>query len=162
DVVSSDTILGVLNEIVSMTKEKFVFLSANFHRDGQEVKVIPTGGDVFYEFSRYGNKVNTSCVIFDYELFKGIGGWDEKLVAGQDTDLLLRAAEVAEACVLAEYHVDVIYHADERVTTNPKKQMIGKIQFLTKNFKRLHFIRRVRYVATIVVFYPYIRRLVGR
>ena len=149
-----------LNEID--TKNKLIFLAANFiHEKGSRL-CCPSGPEIFKKFSRYGNEVNTSCVIFDSIIFNKIGGWDGDLVAGQDTDILLRAAELTDAYVFHDIFVDVLLHDGERITTNPKKQLKAKYQFIVKNYKRLHFIRLARYVFTLLIAYPYMRRLIWK
>lgn len=159
DVVSSDTVLGVMDSLEAMCgTQKLIFLSANFYRNQGVSKIVPKGGQVFKKFSRYGNDINTSCTIIEFALFKASNGWDENLVAGQDADLLLRLSESTEVLVLDQYSVDIIQHAEDRITTNPYKQMKGKLQFIKKHWRRLHWVRLFRYVATLVTCYPFLRR----
>jgi glycosyltransferase involved in cell wall biosynthesis len=159
DIVSSDTVLAVADSLASMCEsESLVFLSANFHNGPYINKIVPKGGDVFKRFSRYGNDVNTSCAIFELGLFKSVCGWDESLVAGQDADLLLRVSELADVFVLEQYSVDIILHAEERITTNPHKQMMGKLQFIKKHWRRLHWVRLCRYMVTLIICYPFLRK----
>ncbi|MEH6671650.1 glycosyltransferase family 2 protein [Halopseudomonas sp.] len=163
DILSSETVLGVVDVIATTCEnDRLVFLCANFINEGSVNKVVPNGRDIFKAFSRYGNEINTSCAIFNFELFKQLGGWDENLVAGQDTDLLLRASELTDAVVLAQFSVDIIQDGTDRITTNPKKQMIGKAQFLKKHYKRLFYLRSLRYLVTLLAGYPYLRRLLNK
>jgi glycosyltransferase involved in cell wall biosynthesis len=163
DFVSTDTVLSVLEEIdKDEFKAKLVFVSAHFIKKGTSRYVVPAGENIFKIFARQGNEVNTSCVIFDYVLFEGVGGWDGNLVAGQDTDLLLRAAEISDAHVLPKLFVDIVHHSEERITTNPRKQMKGKIQFIAKHYRRLHPFRLARYIGTLVFFYPYLRKVIEK
>ena len=163
DMVSGDAVLSVLEEIENISDvNRMVFLSANFIGKGFSRIVVPSGVNVFKRFARYGNEVNTSCTVFRYDLFKDVGGWDGRLVTGQDADLLLRSAELSDAHVLSNLHVDIIQHDEERITTNPRKQMKGKVQFLFKHYRRLHPIRSLRYAVTFLIAYPYIRMVIGR
>lgn len=160
DVLLSDTVLSAANSLQAECKnDSLVFLSARFISGENVNRVIPCGKEIFNKFSRFGSEVNTSCTIFKFWLFKQLNGWDERLVAGQDADLLLRAAELTDAAVLAHLVVDVVQNGKDRITTNPRKQMLGKLQFLKKNYKRLSFGRNARYLATLIIFYPYLRWL---
>jgi glycosyltransferase involved in cell wall biosynthesis len=160
DFITSSTVFSVIKELEQLSSgKKMLFLSAEFKRGCEKRVVIPEGENIFKFFSRHGNQVNTTCTIFDYQLFKSVGGWDENLVAGQDTDLLLRAAEFTDAHVLSEIYVSIMDHSGERITSNPKKQMKGKVQFLIKNYKRLHPLRSLRYLVTLLIAFPYIRRV---
>lgn len=159
DVVDSETVIGVFNKVSLHLKENLFFVNVNYHKSERVVTVKPKSGNVFKQFSRYGSNINTTGAIFSFELINKLRGWDSKLVAGQDTDLLLRAAEISDVYVLEDYSVDVIQHDGERITTNPKKQMIGKVQFIRKNYLRLHPMRLLRYIFTTITFYPYIRRV---
>ncbi|AFP31440.1 Putative colanic acid biosynthesis glycosyl transferase wcaA [Marinobacter sp. BSs20148] len=163
DSVASKDIRAVLRVIKEVgDKQKMLFLSANFIKGDSNRVCIPVGDKLFSRFSRYGNEVNTSCVLFSFSLFEKIGGWDADLVAGQDTDILLRASELTDAYVLSDVFVDVIQHDGERITKNPRKQMKAKFQFVLKNYKRLHPLRLARYVLTFFLFYPYLKNLVRK
>lgn len=162
DIVDSETVLGVFNEISYLLKEKLFFVNVNYHKSEGVVRVKPNGKNIFKQFSRYGSNINTTGTIFSFDLIKELGGWDSDLVAGQDADLLLRAAEISDAYILEKYSVDVIQHDGERITTNPRKQMIGKVQFIRKNYLRLHPVRLLRYVFTTIIFYPYIKRVINK
>lgn len=163
DYINSEKIIRIYERLISVgDRNKLVFMAANFINEKNSRICQPSGDDIFKRFSRYGNEVNTSCVIFNLSLFERIGGWDSKLVAGQDTDILLRASELTDAYVFSDISVDVIQHDGERITTNPKKQLKAKYQFIVKNYRRLHFLRLARYVFTFCVAYPYVKRLIGK
>lgn len=141
-------------------EERIILLSARYVNAGKhpQEKITPYGGDVNARWARYGNEVNTSCCILKRSAYEEIGGWDSTLVAGQDTDLLLRVSRVSKAIVIEDICMQINQHEGERITTNPKKQMYGKIQFLRKNWKSLHWRRSLRYFVSIVMCYPYIRK----
>lgn len=121
-------------------------------------QITPTTTNFLWRVRRHGQESNTSSLIFRRNIIETISGWDESLVAGQDTDLILRAAPYAVPFLISQAIVTVDQTNDDRITIDPRKQMIGKIQFLFKNYYRLHPIRTLRYALTIVVAYPYIRR----
>lgn len=162
DIVSSNTILDTFHFLSTHPEHNLYLMQANYHTMSGITTRNPKGENLFKRYSRYGNDVNTSCAVFSYKLFKKLEGWDEHLVAGQDTDLLLRASEITDAMIIPHCSVDVIQHNEDRITTNPKKQMIGKIQFIRKNYSRLHPLRLSRYLFTTVVFYPYLRRILKK
>lgn len=150
----------VLNFLDAFSEKRLIFLSAVFcNEKNNRSYVTPEGVGLFKRFSRYGNQINTSCVIFEGELLDELGGWDSNLIAGQDTDLILRASEKTDAYVISDLFVSVVQHAGERITSNPKKQIKGKIQFLRKHYLRLHPLRSFRYLISIVLFYPYLRKI---
>lgn len=162
DVVSGSTVLGVLEVLRKEPKEKLVLLKARFHAGNDVREVIPRGLDLYKRYSRFGHDVNTSCAVFRFDTFKKIGGWDSSLVSGQDTDIFLRFSEHTDAFVAAKYSVDILHHAEARITTNPKKQVIGKAQFIVRNWRRLHVIRLSRYVFTLITFYPYLKKIISK
>ncbi|MGN5519645.1 glycosyltransferase family 2 protein [Halopseudomonas sp. Lyrl_26] len=163
DYIDSEGVCAVCDRLKKLDdNNKMVFLTAKFTNGASVSFRQPSGVEVFKRFARYGNEVNTSCVIFEFSLFDAIGGWDSRLVAGQDTDILLRASEFTDAYVFDDVCVTVVQHDGERITTNPRKQMKAKIQFIFKNYRRLHSVRLLRYIVSLVIAYPYVRRLVKR
>lgn len=159
DVVSESVFRNVVRFIRDDTVQDIVFLDARNINETSVSIASMQGVNLFSQLSRFGQTVNTSCTLMRRRLFDKIGGWDPELVAGQDTDLFLRAAEFSDASIAKGISVDIIHGANDRITRNPRKQMVGKVQFLRKNWSRLHWIRRMRYLATIVLLVPYIRRL---
>jgi len=140
-----------------------IFLAYNeVFENGKNNHVVPSGTNLFEEFRRYGQAVNTSCLLMTKQLFEKIGGWDPSLKAGQDTDIFLRASCYSDAYVISNIHVNVLFHEGERVTTNPKKQVVAKYQFLKKNWALLHWTRRLRYFVTMFCLVPYIKKILGR
>lgn len=158
DKISIETIEMVISSTSSITNNDILLLSSR-STNGRETKTtIPSGKFLAKRFRRYGHQVNTSCAVIKFDLFNKIGGWDYRLIAGQDTDLFLRLAKLTDAVVLDNSFVDVISHCGERITTNPKKQMIAKFQFIKKHWKFLHPARTLRYIFSILIFYPYLRK----
>jgi glycosyltransferase involved in cell wall biosynthesis len=127
----------------------------------QPIFITPKTENFLWRVRRFGQESNTSSLIFRRSIIDEITGWDENLAAGQDTDLILRAAPLSEPFLIERAIVHVDQNGDDRITTNPRKQMIGKVQFLSKNYSRLHPMRVFRYAVSILIAYPYIRRFFG-
>lgn len=115
-----------------------------------------------YRLRRYGQNFNTSCCVFSKDVYDRSGGWDKSLVAGQDTDLFLRISKLTDGIYYPGVKIFVIEHDNERITTNWKKQMKGKFQFIKKNYHDLHFLRLLRYILTFFLFVPYLRYLYNK
>ncbi|MCK0152812.1 glycosyltransferase family 2 protein [Alcanivorax sp. S6407] len=159
DVVEPSVFKDVVGFIRQDGVRDIVFLEAR-NISQESVSVASMQGDNLHDYlARYGQTVNTSCTLMRRKLFDRIGGWDPQLVAGQDTDLFLRASEFSDASIGKGIFIDIVHDANDRITRNAKRQMIGKIQFLRKNWSRLHWVRRMRYVATFVLCVPYIKKL---
>ncbi|MDW2301103.1 glycosyltransferase family 2 protein [Vibrio alginolyticus] len=119
----------------------------------------PVVENLKYKLRRYGQNFNTSCCVFSKEIYIKSGGWDKELVAGQDTDLFLRMSYLTDGTYYGDIKILVVEHEEERITTNWKKQMRGKRQFIVKNHHRLHPLRTLRYILTYVFFVPYFKYL---
>ncbi|WP_404408611.1 glycosyltransferase family 2 protein [Pseudidiomarina marina] len=157
-----DTLIDTLRSDSEIDND-MIFLAYNeIFESGKNNYVVPTGTKLFEEFRRYGQAVNTSCLLITRQLFEKIGGWDPSLKAGQDTDIFLRASCYSDAYVISNIHVNVFFHEGERVTTNPRKQVVAKFQFLKKNWRLLHWSRRLRYLVTMIFLVPYIKKTLGR
>ncbi|MFS1895211.1 glycosyltransferase [Vibrio lentus] len=114
--------------------------------------------DNFYQrLRRHGQNFNTSSCIFSKKLYFKSGGWDTDLVSGQDTDLFLRVAKICSPIYYDKLKVIILEHEYERITTNWKKQMKGKFQFLRKHYRTLHPFRAVRYLLTFLLFIPLLK-----
>lgn len=158
DSFDPQAIIDIQRKLILVRNNDLVLLSARYHQHGKIKILVPIGENIYSMFARKGHQVNTSCAIFRYKLLKGINGWDANLVAGQDTDIFLRAAEFTDAEVMEDIFVDVKDHDEDRVTRNPTKQIKGKVQFLLKNYSRLHPLRSLRYFVTIIILLPFIRK----
>ncbi|MFB4202416.1 hypothetical protein KBTX_02535 [wastewater metagenome] len=162
DYVAAQDVKKLMAYLVECRHEKLVLLSAVIVNGCEEACVTPKGESLFERFSSVGHQVNTSCAIFDAGLLRDVGGWDENLVSGQDTDIFLRASEYTNARVFEEIYVTVYHHNDERITADPRRQMRGKRQFLMKNWRRLAWRRRLRYGLTYALGVPYLKRILGK
>ncbi|MDN3379128.1 MULTISPECIES: glycosyltransferase [unclassified Pseudoalteromonas] len=163
DLIDAVSINKVITRIKSSELEKLIFLSSINIGSSYSEKIIPNGKAIDKQFYNTGHEVNTSCVLFSKELLGIIQCWDESLVAGQDTDIFLRASmQVKNATVFENVFVSFINHEGERITKNPWKQMKGKIQFIKKHHKNISCKRLFYYVITTVFFVPYLKKIFCR
>ena len=103
-------------------------------------------------------RINTSCIIFKRKDLLKINGWDNHLPSGQDTDLLLRFSSIAKPFKLSGIFMIVNYASQNRITTDFKKQMIGKYYFLKKNWLLITFKKRLYYILSLILFFPMINK----
>jgi len=132
---------------------------------GHEVaSYLPTPErDNFDAYRSKGQLVSLPSLVFRRELFERLGGFDTKLVAGQDTDLVLRASRAGPICVLSEAVVDIrLGHGSPRMTTGVRRQLKGKVQFLVKHWSVLSWRRRVYYLGSLAVLAPFWKNLSSR
>jgi glycosyltransferase involved in cell wall biosynthesis len=155
---------GELNDVIikldqqKKIETKLIFLQAIIIKDGVVAEIRkPIGNNLFKKLRKYGQKNNTSTAIIQSKIFREIGSWDEGLVSGQDTDLFLRLSTKTDAVVFDQYVL--IYHGHESITTNPTKILKGKLQFIVKNYKLLHPIRRFYYFYTLILLLPYLKKI---
>jgi len=160
DFVEYDKVVKVINYLEEVRiRESLLLLNAQVKARNGSIKLItPVLTNLFQKYRSKGHDVNTSCTIIKTDLFKEVGGWDENLVAGQDTDLFLRLSIHTNAETVAGVSVFVNQEHEVSITKNPKKQLIGKLQFLKKHYHILSLTRAFRYFFTIIVLYPYWKR----
>lgn len=156
DFIKTDNLKLFLN-FLSSTSDKFIVFSALYGSN----EIIPITDDLYQTFRRYGQNFNTSCCVLSRDLYFDIGGWDSELVAGQDTDLLLRISKKTDAFHYRGIKINVIEHSDERITSNWKKQMKGKYQFIKKHHRDLYPTRLLRYILTYIFHVPYFKYLLA-
>ncbi|EJG2003341.1 glycosyltransferase [Vibrio parahaemolyticus] len=161
DIVSSTDVLEVLDflERVTEREEKIVLISSKSLSKGTVLS--PETTQLFELFSSKGHQVGTSCCIFHSSLVSTVGGWDSALVAGQDTDLLLRSSYHSDALLIPTIHVTINDNDHARITNNYKKQIKGKFQFLLKNYSLLSTRRKLYYALTAVFLVPYFKRFIS-
>ena len=117
--------------------------------------VFPTvHGNVHREIGHQGHQVNTSCTVIRRVAVLQAGGWDETLVAGQDTSLFLVLARDAFFQCIKTEPVRVNIGHSNRITRKVFRQQYGKIQFLKKHWAELTWRRRIIYMVTFLFFVP--------
>ncbi|MFH4530041.1 glycosyltransferase family 2 protein [Vibrio diabolicus] len=159
DFISKEHIREVFNFLSNNNCHDMVFLPSKNKSSSQVL--YPNTINLSRQFSRKGHEVGTSCCLFSSSLIEKLEGWDPKLIAGQDTDLLLRAAVYSDATLVnTGAYVCINDDNHQRITTNPKKQMIAKAQFLKKNYKLLSASRVLYYLTTLLFFIPYLKRII--
>lgn len=116
-------------------------------------EVMPVADHFRFEWlRRVGQRVNTSCAVFARAILDRVGGWDERLLSGQDTDLFLRASREGTWLVVDTDAVVVEWQHPARITRSVYRQQIGKIQFLCKHWRNLSVVRTLRYILSLLCF----------
>ena len=108
----------------------------------------------FISLRKSRQKINTSCSIFNIKSIKKIGGWDQSLVSGKDTDLFLRFANKNKFSIKKDVEIFVNYSSKFRTTNNILIQLKGKIQFLKKHWKILTIKRIIVIFLTFILIFP--------
>tara|TARA_B100002051_G_scaffold276082_1_gene322438 strand:- start:683 stop:1471 length:789 start_codon:yes stop_codon:yes gene_type:complete len=155
DFVNKSSVVNVVNYLLKKKIEGLLIPMFIVYKNHVVDKIFPKVNE--HKFKKLINgqqKVSTSCSIFQLNIIKKIGGWDEKLASGTDTDIFLRFSKKHNFSVLNKANVKVNYSASNRVTNNLMKQLIGKIQILIKHGQILSFRRIFYYIFTLVTFYP--------
>jgi len=118
-------------------------------------KIVPSQEkNTFAKYRDIGHQVSTSAAIFSKNILLKVGGWDNSLSAGQDTDLFLRVSQLTNFhCFSTEPVIQNVGHP-QRITRAVLKQEIGKIQFLIKHWQILSVRRRIYYILSFIVVAP--------
>ena len=106
----------------------------------------------FERYRAFGAEVTTSCVLFPRKLLEELGGWDVTLRATEDTDLLLRASQLAPFRCLRTGAVVVDVGAAGRISTSLVRAQVGKVQFLRKHWRILAWRRKVHFILSVFLF----------
>ena len=99
-------------------------------------------------------QVSTSCAVFDRKKILNIGGWDEKLFGGTDTDLFLRFSKIYSFSTIKTKPILVNFAAPNRVTNNFFRQQKAKLYFLNKHWKILTLKRKIYYIISFILCFP--------
>ncbi len=155
DFINKTSVLNVIDFLLKNKIEGLLIPMYIVYKNHILDKIFPKVKE--HKFKKLINgqqKVSTSCSIFQLKIIKKIGGWDENLASGTDTDIFLRFSKKYNFSVFNKAFVNVNYSASNRVTNNLIKQLIGKIQILIKHGHILSFRRIFYYIFTLVTFYP--------
>jgi len=104
-----------------------------------------------------GQSVNTSCAVFKTSLIKKINGWDNYLFSGTDTDIFLRFSRIAKFTCIKTNPIKVNFSNLDKVTFKFFRAQKGKINFLFKHWKILTVRRRLYYLISLILFFPFFR-----
>jgi hypothetical protein len=159
DYATAQTVADVLQAISTRTGSEILLMPRETLLGGRVIGLTFPGdeADKFERYRRIGTEVTTSCALFPRSILVGLDGWDETLSALQDTDLLLRAAEITTFASIRTEPVRVDTGAPDRITYAVFASLIGKARFLRKHWRRLPVSRRLGYVAQILVCTPLMR-----
>jgi glycosyltransferase involved in cell wall biosynthesis len=164
DYITEKTFYQVINHLKNDIEENlFLILPCKKVYSNDENDVIYTyptkERNSFEEYRAKGHQVNTSCTLFSRKVISEIGGWDENLKTGQDTDLFLRASEISKIkCLNVEPIIVNVAHQD-RIGKKVFKQQIGKTQFLKKHWRVLTFKRKYYYILTTLLWIPFFKKI---
>ena len=157
DTASVNTVRDVATALGEKVDERSVLLlPMSVRRAGREQALIMPRKRInsYEEYRARAQCVNTSCAIFAREIVLAVGGWDEKLLSGQDTDLFLRVSAHAKFICLETQPVHVNIGHPGRITTTVWRQQIGKLQFMRKHWGILTTERRAYYLVTLLLWAP--------
>ncbi|HEY8520469.1 MAG TPA: glycosyltransferase [Gammaproteobacteria bacterium] len=79
---------------------------------------VPYGGRIFRETVRGRAQIRTPAVVARTALVRAVGGFDERIVRGEDYDLWMRLALQSPVCVIDEPLVHVRRHAEHARRTD--------------------------------------------
>lgn len=164
DQVLENTIHEVLQQICVASSDVFLLPMKVMYNDLVLGTNVPVTKKQNYEkYRKDGHHVNTSCAIIRKQRVIQIGGWDEKLLCGQDTSLFLLLSQICSFKYIETEPVIVNVGHSKRIGRQVFKQQLAKVQFLKKHWSELSFRRRAYYVLSFVfvlpAFYPLRLRL---
>jgi glycosyltransferase involved in cell wall biosynthesis len=159
DYAAPSTVAEVLRALGAGAGEAIVLMACDVVLGATPIerRVPVNEADKLERYRRFGTEVTTSCAVFPRAVLERMNGWDESLRALQDTDLFLRAAEVAQFVYLACEPIRVDVSAPDRITYAFFESQIGKLQFLRKHWHRLPLRRRLRYIGQVLTCTPLLR-----
>jgi hypothetical protein len=159
DYATARTVADVLDAVSSGTGCRILLMPRTAVLDDTPIATtIPADeADKLARYRCHGLEVTTSCALFPRSVLAQLNGWDERLRALQDTDLFLRAAEIATFACLRTEPVRVDVGAPHRITNSLVGSQFGKLRFLRKHWRRLPIRRRLSYVAQLLLCMPLLR-----
>jgi glycosyltransferase involved in cell wall biosynthesis len=159
DFATPRTVRDVLDAVMERSGKEILLMPRTIVLDDTPIRLdFPANDpDKFERYRRIGIEVTTSCALFPRTIIARLHGWDEALLALQDTDLFLRAAQIAKFACLPTDPVRVDVSAPARITHAFVHSQIGKLQFLRKHWRILPTRRRLLYLAQIVGCSPLLR-----
>jgi hypothetical protein len=161
DYATERTVADVLDDLAARSGAEVLLMPRSVILDNTPIeRDVPVDeADKFERYRQDGIEVTTSCVLFPRKILTTLGGWDETLLALQDTDLLLRAAAITTFARLRTEPVRVDTSAPDRITYAFCDSQLGKLQFLRKHWGLLPLKRRLRYIAQVLACSPLLRAL---
>jgi len=155
DLVTSKTIKDVLNEIKLNYKDGYLLPMQQIYKNKILKEINPSiRRHDFNDLRNNGQLVSTSCSLFKLYLIRKIGGWDNNLFGGTDTDLFLRFSKVGKFSFINTTPIKINLSFSNRLTTMIMRQQRAKIFFLIKHWNSLTFKRKCYYLITLIFFFP--------
>jgi glycosyltransferase involved in cell wall biosynthesis len=164
DYVPPHTADGVVARLSKSESPDMIALRSRYVGDnGVLAEYVPTPHrDNFNQYRNRGQLVSLPSLIIKRALFDVVGGWDNRLPAAQDTDLLLRLSQVAAPVCWSDLEVQIHVGHAGRVTNHVLRQQRAKLLIVAKHWRVLTWRRRWYYIATLLMWMPLIRRFTGR
>lgn len=162
DTVPAGTVRAVLRLLASDRRQnEIILLPMSVRWQGSEIQRVHPGvtEQSFHRYRSHGSVVNTSCAVFPRAIIDAVGGWDEYLSGGQDTDLFLRCSKVCEFFCLETEPVCVNVAHARRFGNEVFKQQKAKLKFLLKHWGVLAARRKLKYLVGFLVCQPLLNKL---
>lgn len=155
DLITSKTIRDVLNEIKLNCRDGYLLPMQQIFRNKILKEINPSIRlHDFDDLRNNGQLVSTSCSVFKLDLIRKIGGWDNNLFGGTDTDLFLRFSKLGKFYFINTIPIKVNLSIHNRLTTMIMRQQRAKIFFLIKHWNSLTFKRKCYYLISLILFFP--------
>jgi len=160
DFVSQNTIIDCVRACSSCSYDvDMLMLSFKLSSDIDIVHSFSDTTATYRYIRRFGHFGNANILIIKKTFFNEVEGWDGNLQCGQDTDLFLRIFQNNPILSFVDTTPVEINDDDrDRITLNTKIQMLGKLFFIRKHWRNLHFLRLLRYVLSFVIAWPIIKK----
>lgn len=157
DTVTLELVQDVTAGLRSPDPVGLVLPTVTFYADATAVERVPTRQDCNVEsVRRKANPANTSGLVFHRASLCLIGGWDTALVAGQDTDLMLRyGATFGFRPLPTPHRVHVDGGTHDRITNRPFRRYTGNAQVLWRHLGSIGPPRLLSYIASVFLGSPF-------
>jgi glycosyltransferase involved in cell wall biosynthesis len=164
DDILEGVVVGSAIERLNRGAPPIALLSSRHLYDGRMLSMYSPSPerDNFQQYRNQGHLVSLPSVIIRRDIFDAAGGWDESLVAGQDTDLLLRVTSNCPPVCWPDLFVDINVGDGPRITNSVGKQQRAKLQILAKHWHTFTWQRRLYYLASYGLVIPFWKALTGR
>ena len=162
DYVDSNTVAQLLRRIRNEpSPREIILLPMSVRHDGLELyRVDPSATEHSFErYRSHGSVVNPSCTVFPRQVLDAIGGWDEQIGGGDDTDLFLRCSKLCQYHCLDSEAVHVNVGHSGRFSDAVWLQERSRFRFLVKHWADLSLRRKLHYAVGILLWTPLLNRL---
>lgn len=155
DYIKIKTIKKVISTITKLKGDGYLLPLSQIY-NGKIVKTVwpSKRPHDFNDLRNNGQMVNTSCAIFKTDKIRKIGGWDNYLFGGTDTDLFLRFSKIGVFSFIKTLPVKVDVSDNNRVSNILLRQLKAKAYFLNKHWNILTLKRKLYYIYSAMFLFP--------